>query len=667
MRASTAFFLLFAALLSACTCAPLGVNETRFACEADDECLEGFSCIDVGEGPECLPSDTERPDSGEAEDAGFDAGQPNEEDAGMPDGGEPLIDAGLEEDDAGTPDAGTLSLHFLTTQQNVAVGACSAITLVETRSDGAPWSVPSDLTLTLSSMPTGVRFSRLADCSTMTTSVEMRTGATNANFYMSAQQAGVYALRVSAPGFESASQDLEVGVSPQIITLANVPGQVRGGACTRGTVELRRAGALVDADVPVVVSLASMNASQVQFFTSSSCSTTTTSVTIAAGASSRDFWFKPLTANAQVISATASFDADQASFTSLPVVRRTGCYFAAASTLADGGVQAGTLSRSCTLPVPLIDTSTSFLVSQFVPNSSVTQTSALSLRCRISSTTQAVCTRNGDSSSGNAYVQVAEIPQNLKVQRAGSSSCPATIALSPLDAGVEPFLLRAVSSGTPVLNGNHTAVARYAPPDVSTTPSVCGGYEHQLVEWRGVEVTAGSLDGGFAAGQSEVTVTGLPAVSTDAVLLVQAGLSNSNEMAACSLLVKGDMTTPTSVRLSRGAGDAGCPLGAVPQVTWQRIDFDERADVDTYKVTFAPQETSKTITIAPVDSSRTMMMTSSQSFAGQGAGETDEGSSVRASAGTVSFSLMSSTTLQVTRGASGSTSSFVIYVVELTP
>ena len=667
MRPWLTGIILSAALLPACTCAPLGVNETRFACERQDDCLEGFECLDLGEGAECVPVGSERPDAGQTQDAGSDGGMQSVDD----DGGEPIIDAGMEEDagepDAGPPDAGLLSLHFLTTQQNVAVGACSGITLVEARSDGAPWRVQSETTLTLSSLDGGVRFSESPSCASMTGSVTINTGADNADFYMSAAGAGVHTVRVSSPGYVSAQQDLEVGVSPQIITLANIPGQVRGGACTRGTVELRRGGTLVLADAAIPVSLASMNASQVQFFANSSCDTTTTSVTIAMGTSARDFWFKPLTANPQTISATASFDADQASFTSLNIVRRTGCYFAAASALPDGGTQGGTYSRTCTLPNPVIDTNSSFLVSQFVPNSAVPAASALSVRCRLTSTTQATCTRNGDGASGNAYVQVAEIPQNLKVQRAASGQCPAAVTLQPLDGGIAPFLIRQVSSGTPVMNGNHTAVARWVSPDVTTTPSVCGGYEHQLVEWRGVEVTTGALDGGLLAGQAEATVTGLPAVSNDAVLLVQAGLSNANEMAACSLLVRGDMPSPTSVKVSRGAGDAGCPLGAVPQVTWQRLDFDTRADVDTYRVTFAPQETAKTITIAPVDTSRTMMMTSSQSFAGQGAGETDEGSSIRGSAGIVSFSLTSSTTLQVTRGSSGSTSQFVIYVVELTP
>lgn len=658
MRAWLTVIILSAAMLPACTCGPLGVNETRFACERSEECLEGFECIDLGEGAECLPVGTERPDAGEPEDAGT-----QNNDAGE----EPPVDAGMEQDDAGVPDAGMLSLHFLTTQQNVAVGACSGITLVEARSDGAPWRVSADTTLTLSSTPGGVRFSDSATCASMTNSLTINTGANSANFYMSAASSGVYSVRVESADYVAAAQDLEVGVSPQIITLANIPGQVRGGACTRGTVELRRGGTLVMADMAIAVSLASMNAGQVRFFSDAACENSTSSLTIAMGSSSRDFWFKPFNANSQTISATASFDADQASFTSLNVVRRTGCYFSPAMALPDGGTQAGTLSRSCTLTNPVIDTNSSFLISQFIPNSPVSAASALSVRCRLTSTTQATCTRNGDSSSGNAYVQVAEIPQNLKLQRAAASQCPAAVPLMPLDGGIAPFLLRAVSSGTPVMNGNHTAVARWVEPDVTTTPSVCGGYEHQLVEWRGVDVTSGELDGGFVAGQSEATLTGLPAVSNDSVLLVQAGLSNSNEMAACSLLVRGDMTSPTSVKLSRGAGDAGCPLGVVPQVTWQRIDFDARADVDTYRVTFAPQETVKMLIISPVDTSRTMMMTSSQSFAGQGAGETDEGSSVRGSAGTVSFSLMSSTNLQVTRGSSGSTSQFVIYVVELNP
>lgn len=649
MRAWTT--LLFLCAWSACECGPLGLDETRFTCTTSDDCLEGFAC----DGVECVPAGSLRPDAGEEEDAGELL-----PDAGLPDAGGP---------DAGDFDAGVLSLHFLTTQQNVAVDACSAIALVEARAEGAPYAVPQGAVVTLGSTPAGVRFFEAPTCAGAPISTAaINAGGTNVHFYMSAPAADLYTVRASSPGFLPATQDLEVGVSPQIIALSGVPGQVRGGQCTAVTVELRRAGMPDTAAAAVVVSLTSMNAGQVAFYSSSSCGSTTSSVTIAAGASSAQFWMKPFTAGPQTIVATAPFDGDQLSFNTTGIVRRVGCSFTGSSPGADGGVVAGQTSRSCSFTPAVTDLGASFVVSQFTANVSGAGPNAASLRCRLSGTTTVQCTRSSDAVAGNAYLQIAEVPQHLRVQRVSSGACPASIAVLPLDGGTTPFILKTVSSGTTELNGNHTAVARYVAPDtVTTTPGVCGGYEHQLVEWSGVTVTTGELDGGLTAGQLEATVTGLPAVSTDAVVLVASGMSNATVVSACSVLVRGELASPTSVRLSRAAGDAGCPLTTVPQVTWQRIDFGARARVDAYRVDFTPAQTVRTITIAPVDTTRTLMLTSSQSFGGQGAGETDDPSSSRASTGTFLFSLPGSSSLEVRRATAGSAASVTVYVVELSP
>ncbi len=658
--------------LAGCDCGALGVDTTRFACSASEDCLEGFVCLDVGDGPECLPVGTEVPEA----DAGpVDAG---EADAGLPDAGVEE-DAGVDDagadDDAGTPDAavdfdaGLLSLHFLTTQQNVAVNGCSAIALVEARADGVPYAVPQSTPVTLASSPGGVSFYENPTCTGMAaTSVNINTGSDNVDFYMRAASANVYAVEASSPGFTSAAQDLEVGVSPQIITLAGVPGSVRGGECTAGVVELRRAGVLDAAVMPVNVALSAVNAGQVRFYSSSSCSSTTSNVTINTGASSTQFWMKPLTGGAQTIIATAPFDGDQLSFSTTPIVRRSSCFFAGATAAADGGVTAGTTQRSCTISPPVSDMNATLVLSQFTASLAAgTPPNAASARCRLTAVNAVTCTRSSEAVNGNAVIQVAEVPQNLRVQRVGSSACPGSQPTAPLDGGPVPFVLRTVNSSTATITGNHLAVARFVDPDVTVTPAMCGGYEHQVAEWNGVTVTTGELDGGFTSGQAEATVTGLPAVSPDTVLLVQASPTNSASIAACEALVRGDLASPTSVTLTRGAVDAGCPLSPLPQVTWQRIDFGARADVDTYRLNFAPNQTTQTLTIAPVDSTRALVLASNQSFGGQGAGETAELSSTRVSTGTFSFTLTSNTSVTVTRPNSGSAASVTVYVVELTP
>lgn len=686
MRAWKSLVFISFVTLVGCECAPLGVHETRFSCTGDDECVTGFVCLDVGQGLECVPAGTEPADAGDdagvsADDAGVDAGAPDAgDDAGTPDAGD--VDAGEDAGfdggddagfDAGEPlDAGTLSLHFVTTQQNVAVDACSAIAVVEARSDGVAWAVPQSTPVALTSTPGGVRFYGNPNCNGAgATSFNINNGGSTTNFYMKASASNVYALQATAAGFVAASQDFEVGVTPTIITLAGIPGSVPGGKCQQVVVELRRAGALVNADMPVPVSLSAVNASQVRFYSSSSCTSTTTSVTIPMGASAAQFWMKPMTGGTQTVIATAAFDGDQATFTTNGVVRRFGCWFNASSVGADGGTVAGTTSRTCTFSPSVTDMNAAVLFSQFSSdvgsNGSVPSSGAT--RCRLTANNAVTCNRVHDLTAGEIYVQVAEIPQGFRVQRfaATNANCTGSQMTQPQDGGAFPFVVRSLSSTTNVLNGNHLGVARYEHPALTNTPPNCFAYEHQVAEWTGVTVTTGELDGGFPAGERELEVTSLPAVSTNALVLVQAGTLTTGGIPVCSSLVRGDLTTPTSLTLTRGAGDAGCPFGALTQVSWQRIDFGPRAHVDTYQVDFAPNQTTRQVTIAPVDTTRTIMLASNQSFGGQGVGETDDPSMVRVSSGNVRFSLPSSTRMDVTRGTSGHAAKVTVYVVELVP
>ncbi|MBM4779474.1 MAG: hypothetical protein GQE15_17340 [Archangiaceae bacterium] len=49
-----ALALLLSASFVGCQCGPLGLDQKRFACTSDDDCLDGFVCRDVGSGRECV-------------------------------------------------------------------------------------------------------------------------------------------------------------------------------------------------------------------------------------------------------------------------------------------------------------------------------------------------------------------------------------------------------------------------------------------------------------------------------------------------------------------------------------------------------------------------------------------------------------------------------------
>jgi len=89
--------------------------------------------------------------------------------------------------------------------------------------------------------------------------------------------------------------------------------------------------------------------------------------------------------------------------------------------------------------------------------------------------------------------------------------------------------------------------------------------------------------------------------------------------------------------------------------------------VSAYSVTFAPGEREKLVSISPVDTTRSLVMTSSQSAGGQGAGETDYPGSDKHGEGVARFNLESATQVRVTRPESSASARFTFYVIELTP
>jgi hypothetical protein len=78
-------------------------------------------------------------------------------------------------------------------------------------------------------------------------------------------------------------------------------------------------------------------------------------------------------------------------------------------------------------------------------------------------------------------------------------------------------------------------------------------------------------------------------------------------------------------------------------VHYERLDFNNEANVSAYSVTFAPGEREKSVSVSPVDTTRSLVMTSSQSAGGQGAGETDYPGSDKHGEGVARFNLESAT------------------------
>lgn len=695
MRLALVLLLVLAA--AGCTCAPLGVDTTRFACEADADCLQGFVCRDVGAGPECVREGTQV-DAGAAdaavdagaldagddagaeldagadagEDAGVDAGDDagTEPDAGFDAGADAGFDAGI---DAGT-DAGVdggappVRLAFTTAPQTVTTTQCSQVFLVETRTAAnvaAPVSTNTTLSLTSDA---GVAFFTASGCGgASTTQVVVAAGLSSTSFFARAPVAGTATLTASATGFMPATQPLVVRDPPtSLVFISTPPASIRGGSCVLATVEARRGTTATPVAADTTVGLSA--SADVRFFTDPACAgASTASVVINGGASNVTFFMKPLTGGTTTVTAAAPFGSAMQTLTVVPITRRGQCDLRARTFLADGG-PSNDLSETCPFSPAVSDLSASFLVAQATSTLAGSELGSAEVRCRLASTSTVTCVRSEGESAASVHFQVAEVPTGLLAQRASSFSCPAVTTLPIAVTPSSSFVLKSASSTSSIFDDDDAPVASLVSgTQVALNHTACSGLDLQVVQWNGVTVTRGALDGGIPDAGLVFPVTLPSSAGLNRLVLTQAGPTSNVDRPLCSQLVRGATSGSSGLTLTRAAGDAGCPLEPIETVAFERIDFGSRAVVREYSATFGPGATSRAVTITPVDVTRTLVMASSQAAGGQGAGETDRSGNARFTEATFQLVLTNATTVTVTRGEATSSAALTFFVLELVP
>ena len=301
------------------------------------------------------------------------------------------------------------------------------------------------------------------------------------------------------------------------------------------------------------------------------------------------------------------------------------------------------------------------------------------VRCRLTANDGLTCERTGTGSQVSVSWQTAELETGLQVQRSFASNCLArVIPLAPVVDPASSFVLSSLAGNGPNFDGDDLSAMRLTPDggavflDNRDFANVgCTGYEMQVVQLSGVNSLRGN-SGTLMVGQRQVTQTGLPAASTNAVLLNQAVMSANPplNLSMCNFLVRAEMTSPSSLLFSRGADQpnlASCSGVSIDSVHWERVDFGTRARVQEFTATL--QNNSVDRTIAAVDPTRTIVFAGGQMGGGQSTGETAVDNSGDDSIGQAQarFDLTSATSVRVTRGRSQSTGIVTFYVVELEP
>ena len=545
---------------------------------------------------------------------------------------------------------------------------------------GRPSPVTSPTTITLSvGAAMGVTFHSLSTCnSTPTSSVTLAAGSSATTFFARSSTPANVMLTASASGLTSAVQALTFVDGPDTLVFTNTPpSPLRAGACFALSYQSRKLGAAMPVASNLTVSFVSTPSGAVRFYSDAACTATTTGQVLTAGTSTDSVFVRVLTGSAPV-----TLQAQGALLTpatlmamALPMVRRGSCSFEPqAWTLVNGGVDAGLvdggpvpdLFMGCDLtPSPISRDATMLL---FQATSAGAYQDAL-VRCRLSATGSLTCSRRAGVTSAAVHWQVVEIPSGLRVVHMGNNACPTALTLPTAVDPTKTFLLRSISNTSFSYDDEDAPVVTLTgPTTVALSAAGCEGIELQAVEWDGVSVARGALDGGMDAGTALGSLLGVTPASLQRAVLSQAGTAANGTMRTCSMLARAFLPGPSEVRFSRALGDAGCATEVATFMGHERLDFGTRATVQERTLTFQPGQTTQSPTITSVDTTRTFVFASSQSAMGQGMGETN--SPVTSVPGEAAFSLElpatpTATTFTARRALSTSTAVVTVYIVQV--
>lgn len=430
------------------------------------------------------------------------------------------------------------------------------------------------------------------------------------------------------------------------------------------------------------VSLTEISSGTLRYYSDAACTTAITSTTIAAGNTDATFYTKPLTGGSSSQIATAAFGSGARSLTIVGAARRGTCTFNAPTNmnLPDGGVQVvEDNSAFCNISPGHAVNSHVLLVFSATTSSSSAGTAMI--RCKLNSLTQVACYRGDGAAVTTVHWQTVELPTGLRVERtSGTCSGPTQLATIPNAVNLaNSFLVKSYSVGSSDLDDDDLSAMRLiSPTQIELAHGDNGGscnggaYEIQVAELAGLTAIRGVEDAGMPVGSYSLAFTGLPAASLNAALLTSHSTTDNMDP-TCSNMVRGDLTTPTSVTFTRGGGltDGGCATTPIYKPTWERLDFGTRATVQTKVVTLPPATSTLPVPISPVDTTRTIVFSSSQAAAGQAAGESNYNNGPNGnnypSEQIARFELASSTSVNVIRQRANGTATFTFYVVELDP
>jgi hypothetical protein len=377
------------------------------------------------------------------------------------------------------------------------------------------------------------------------------------------------------------------------------------------------------------------------------------------------FYFKGKTGGTFAVSASPSgLTPASQNETILPAVRTGTCTLAA-----------GTFSVTCPITPKQLDKSKTMLF--FQASSDDDSPDTASLRCTLTAEDTITCRRNDGDEPGDPAVtilwQTAELPSGLKVQHLQPScnNAPLTaVPIQPVSSLQNTFLL--VSSeqdgSTQGDDDYYTAsLSQEDHVDIEFSLNCISSWRasHQVVELQGASVTRG-LTGSMTG--TQLVVSGLQAVDpATTALLFTYRTSGASSQVMCDRVLRGELTSPTSLTFSRGAGATGCAGPIIGAISWERIEFGSRAAAQHFQVTMDAATRTVNVPITAVDVTRTLVFATGQMQSGQAGGETSYASDDVIGTSLGWHALTAPTTLTVGRGSQAGTSRWSSTVLQLEP
>ncbi|HEX8697775.1 MAG TPA: hypothetical protein VF815_02955, partial [Myxococcaceae bacterium] len=426
-----ALALVLVALLHGCDTGST-LDNRRFPCSQDDECVAGYLCRQGECRPEGEPIDDPdggRPDGGT--DGGPDSGVP---DSGIPDSGVP---------DSGVPDAGPVvrptALAFVSPPQGVTAGACSPVAVdIETQSaDGRAAPVATTTTVSLRARNNDLVFYTNNRCLNSRTTVPIAAGTSSASFYFRGNTVGVSPIDVSAPGLAPASQNAVIrnGV-PTAVAFVSPAQTLPAGVCSSEVVlEIRNAtGGTTAFASATAAGLTLSPAGGPSLYSDATCTTAIPDAMFAAGATQARFYFRGATGGTFTLAAKPStLPQVTQPVTILPVVRTGTCMLANGATSVD-----------CAISPPQLSVAKTMLLFQATSNSG--EPASSNVRCVLKDTNAVTCSRVGSLGVVNVGWQTAELASGLRVQHLDAACSSGELTLDvpmqqPVSSLANTFLL----------------------------------------------------------------------------------------------------------------------------------------------------------------------------------------------------------------------------------